>query len=75
MQRYILVSYDISDQKRWSKVYKTMKGFGEHIQYSVFVCQLSDLQKAKLKVKLESFINHNEDQVMLVDLGPAGQKL
>lgn len=74
MRRHVLVCYDISDQKRWSKVYKTMKGNGEHVQYSVFICQLTGLQEAKLKAKLDEVIHHNEDQVMFVDIGTVGNK-
>lgn len=70
MRRHVLVSYDISDQKRWSKVYKTMKGYGQHVQYSVFICQLTELQEAKLKATLGEAIHTNEDQVMFVDIGP-----
>ena len=69
-KKYVLVSYDISDDKRWRKVYKTMKGYGEHIQYSVFLCQLSELQEAKLKAALEDIVHHQDDQVMFVHIGP-----
>ncbi|WP_153125667.1 CRISPR-associated endonuclease Cas2 [Peribacillus tepidiphilus] len=69
MRYFVLVSYDISDAKRWRKVFKTMKAFGEHVQYSVFICQLTDLQAAVLKGKLEDIIHHNQDQVMFVHIG------
>ena len=70
MRQYYLVSYDISDQKRWRKVFKTMKGFGEHVQYSVFVCQLSELEEAQLKASLMDIVHHQQDQVMFVKIGP-----
>ncbi len=70
MRQYVLVSYDISEPKRWRKVYKIMKGYGEHVQYSVFICQLTDLQEAELKVKMDEIIHHLEDQVMFVHIGP-----
>lgn len=70
MQQYVLVSYDISDQKRWRKVFKLMKGYGEHVQYSVFICQLTELQKAKLQASLEDIIHLKNDQVMFVHIGP-----
>ncbi|MDE3837799.1 CRISPR-associated endonuclease Cas2 [Bacillus methanolicus] len=70
MRQYVLVSYDISDSKRWRKVYKIMKAFGEHVQYSVFICQLTELQEADLKSKLEDIVHHQQDQVMFVHIGP-----
>lgn len=70
MRQYVLVSYDISEPKRWRKVFKLMKGYGEHVQYSVFICQLTDLQEAELKVKLEEVVHRQEDQVMFVQIGP-----
>mgnify|MGYP001586928653 CR=1 FL=1 len=70
LQRYI-VSYDISNQKRWRKVFKAMRGFGDHIQYSVFSCELSDKDRVRMIEALGKVINHREDQVLIVDLGPA----
>ncbi len=70
MRQYVLVSYDISEPKRWRKVYKIMKGYGEHVQLSVFICQLTNVQEAELKVKLDNVIHQREDQVMFVQIGP-----
>lgn len=68
--RYI-VAYDISDDKRLRKVYKTMCGYGDPLQYSVFRCDLSAREKVELVAALSSIIQHREDRVMIVDLGPA----
>lgn len=70
MRQYFLISYDISDPKRWRKVFKLMKGYGEHVQYSVFISQLTDTHKAMLESKLKDIIHHNEDQVMFVKICP-----
>lgn len=35
------VTYDICQDKRLARVHKTMRGFGDHLQYSVFECQLT----------------------------------
>lgn len=68
--RYI-VSYDISDPKRLRRVYRKMRGFGNPLQYSVFRCDLSPSERILLLEALTPIINHREDQVMLVNLGPA----
>jgi len=36
MERLYLVCYDIRDDKRWRRLYKAMKGYGEWLQLSVF---------------------------------------
>jgi len=66
-----VVSYDICDQKRWRKVYRAMRGFGDHVQYSVFVCELADAERVLMLTALDKVIHHGEDQVLIIDLGPA----
>ncbi len=68
--RYI-VSYDICDPVRLRQVYKTMRGFGDHLQYSVFRCDLSDMERIDMIGTLGEIINHAEDQVLIIDIGPA----
>ena len=70
MRNAFIVSYDICDPTRWRKVYKAMVGWGDHIQYSVFVCNLSERDKARMMAKLDTLIHHKEDQVLVIDLGP-----
>lgn len=71
MRNKYLVTYDICDEKRLQRVFKKMKGFGLHIQYSVFECDLSARELAILKTALHNLIDHSVDQVLIVDLGPA----
>ncbi|MGE0129717.1 MAG: CRISPR-associated endonuclease Cas2 [Blastocatellales bacterium] len=68
--RYI-VSYDISDDKRLRRVHRTMKGYGDPLQYSVFRCDLSASERVLMIEALSKIINHRDDQVMLIDIGPA----
>jgi CRISPR-associated protein Cas2 len=68
-QRYI-VSYDIADPVRLRKVFKVMKGYGEHLQLSVFRCDLSELSLARMKADLLDVIDAQKDQVLIVDVGP-----
>lgn len=69
-QRYI-VTYDVSDPKRLRSVFKTLKGFGRHVQFSVFSCDLSPMSLVQLKLALAAVIDMREDQVLIIDLGPA----
>jgi CRISPR-associated protein Cas2 len=65
-----VVTYDISDQKRWRAVFRLMHGYGEWLQLSVFQCRLSRRRHAELAATLDQLIHHKEDHVILVDLGP-----
>jgi CRISPR-associated protein Cas2 len=70
MRNTYLVCYDIRDDKRLRKVFKTMRDFGDHLQYSIFECQFTAIDLAKCRHILGEIIKHNEDQVLFVDLGP-----
>lgn len=67
-----LVCYDICEPKRLRKVYRTMRGYGEHWQYSVFRCELTEQRRVRLMARLDEVLNHSEDQVLFAPLGPAG---
>lgn len=69
MRRCYLVCYDIADPKRWRKVFRACKGFGEHWQYSIFFCVLRSIDRVRLQAELEDAINFDEDRVMILDLG------
>lgn len=66
-----IVAYDISDQRRWRRVFKTMKGYGEWLQLSVFQCRLDRKRLAHLESQLSDLIDHEDDHLMILDLGPA----
>lgn len=71
MRHTYLVCYDISDDKRLRKVFQTMRGWGEHLQFSVFECQLTAMDLAELRKELGELIHHRDDQVLFVSLGPS----
>ncbi len=66
-----VVTYDIRDQKRWRRVFRLMKGFGQWLQLSVFQCRLSRQRHAELIALLDGVVMHDEDHVILLDLGLA----
>jgi len=66
-----MVVYDIGDEKRWRRVFRLMKGFGEWVQLSVFQCRLTAQQHAELIALLDGIIHHAHDHVVSLDLGPA----
>lgn len=64
-----LVCYDIRDPKRLRQVAKTMHAYGTRMQYSVFVCDLSDAEFVDLRFALRGILEP-VDSVMAVPLGP-----
>ncbi len=69
--RLIIVAYDIRDPHRWRRVFRTMQGYGEWLQLSVFQCRLSSRQRMELVEKLTGIIRQGQDHVVLIDVGPA----
>jgi CRISPR-associated protein Cas2 len=72
MRLLYIVTYDICNDKRLRSVFRLMNGYGDHMQYSVFRCELSDQEKIQLIEKLYKILKHDEDQVLFFPLGPAG---
>lgn len=73
-RRRYLVAYDIRHPTRLRQVFKTMKAYGEHLQYSVFLCDLDGTEKPAMLLHLGSLIKHDEDSVAIVDLGEASDR-
>jgi CRISPR-associated protein Cas2 len=70
-ERLYIVSYDISDDRRWRRVFKLMRGYGHWLQLSVFQCRLTARRRAEMARRLEELIHDRDDHVIIPDLGPA----
>lgn len=68
--RYI-IAYDVADPQRLMKTYKTMLGYGDRVQYSVFVCDLSAVELVRLRTDLDGLLDYAVDRILLVDIGPS----
>lgn len=71
MRTTYLVCYDIADDKRLRRVFKTCKNYGDHLQYSIFECDLNPSERVQMETTLKDIIDHTKDQVLFVTLGPA----
>jgi len=65
------VCYDVSDQQRLTQTYKKMNGYGEPIQYSVFVCDLNEREIIFMREDLEDLLNMSEDRLIIINAGSA----
>lgn len=66
-----IIAYDISDPKRWRRVWKIMNGYGAWLQLSVFQCRLSRKRLVQMRGALSEAIQDGADHVLILDLGPA----
>src|SRR5437870_5051974 len=57
MRTCYIVAYDIADPKRLQRVHRTMRGYGDPLQYSVFRCILSPSERI-----LDIIANNPTDQ-------------
>lgn len=62
---FILVTYDIKDDKKWNKICNILKNYGNRVQYSVFEYNINEKIYKKLINKLLPHINNNEDSLRL----------
>ncbi len=60
---FVIVSYDVSDDKRRSKIHNTLKSYGEWVQFSIFECDLSDTDYSRLRSRLAKLIKPDEDSI------------
>jgi len=52
-----LISYDVRDAQRLRKVARTLEGYGNRIQYSVFRCRLDRTALEKLRWELNRILD------------------
>jgi CRISPR-associated protein Cas2 len=60
---YVVVSYDIPEDKRRTKIHKILKSYGQWMQYSVFECNLNPAEYAKLRSRLSKVIKPDQDSI------------
>ncbi len=75
----VLVSYDVSLEssggaRRLRRVGKACKDYGQRVQYSVFECIVDPAQWTKLRARLLSEIDVEQDSLRFYFLGAHWQK-
>jgi len=63
-----IIAYDISEDKRRTKVHKILGGFGKWTQYSLFECFLSKKEMVLLRSKLMKHLREDRDRVRFYPL-------
>jgi CRISPR-associated protein Cas2 len=62
-KQFLLVVYDISHDKRRTKLHNTLKDFGSPVQYSVFECLLDEAGLKRMKKAVNKVIKPRLDRV------------
>ena len=66
---FILISYDVPDNKRRPKIANTLLDFGgERVQYSVFECHITQRNLERLQARLNKLIDKEEDSIRFYPL-------
>ncbi|MBI1766343.1 MAG: CRISPR-associated endonuclease Cas2 [Acidobacteria bacterium] len=63
-----VVAYDISDDRRRTRLFNTLKRYGTPVQESVFECHLTVNQFLHMRQAVERLIKPQEDQVRFYEL-------
>ena len=58
---FVVISYDVRDDKRRGRIFKALKNFGQWMQYSVFECELGKADLVRLKDRLDHLIDAKQD--------------
>ena len=65
---FYLVSYDVVDDKRRTKISQKLEDYGKRVQYSVFECILDDKKIEELKEKILEILDEDEDSIRIYNL-------
>ena len=75
MRSRYFVCYDVSDDQRLTRTHKKMLGYGDPVQYSVFMCELSEKELVHLQDDLGQILNLNEDRLLVINVGSADREV
>lgn len=62
---FVVVSYDVVDDRRRNKIAKVLKSFGERVQHSVFEMNLDAAELDRMIGKLERHVDKEQDSARI----------
>jgi len=62
---FVVVSYDVVDDRRRNKIAKVLRAFGDRVQYSVFEMNVAQDELDRMRRKLERILKPKEDSVRI----------
>lgn len=74
-RRRYLIAYDIADPIRLRQVLMIMKAYGTRLQYSVFLCDLTQQELIAWRTNILPVIDLSSDSVVAINLGEPSNSL
>jgi len=62
---FVVVSYDVVDDRRRNKIARALKSFGDRVQFSVFECNLEKEEFQRMAKRLKKLMDEKTDSVRL----------
>ena len=67
---FVVITYDVNTltkegRRRLRKVAKLCEGVGQRVQYSVFECQMTDIQLERLRQRIDKVVVPEEDNLRI----------
>ena len=59
---FYVIAYDISSDKRRTKVHRILSGFGQWTQFSLFECYLTEKEYLRLRSLLDRHLEEKQDR-------------
>lgn len=66
--QFILIAYDISNDKRRTKLHNLLLNYGTPVQYSVFECLLDEKSEKEMRQAVKHLIRPRKDHVRFYPL-------
>jgi CRISPR-associated protein Cas2 len=67
--RRTLIAYDIPDDQRRTRLAHRLQTYGDRVQYSVFIVDVSPAKLRRLRTAIAAIIEPSLDSVLFCDLG------
>jgi CRISPR-associated protein Cas2 len=67
---FVVIAYDVNTltregRRRLRKVAKLCEGVGQRVQYSVFECQMTEMQLEKVRQRIDKVVVPEEDNLRI----------
>ena len=59
----VVISYDITDDRRRNRIARVLKDYGSRVQYSVFEAVLTEEQLEELTKRVSELLDDDEDSI------------
>ena len=73
-KHFVVITYDLPNDRRRTKLHKLLEDYGTPVQYSVFECLVTSKELAELKKRVKRVIKPRLDQVRYYHLCASCQK-